>query len=89
MPVSPQYNSRAGGRQLLAFAQTMCRLVNTAAPLIRAAYPTRTALLAVLTAAEAVCDLLPAAQAEQAEADADALPIADYDDSVLIPGQKP
>jgi len=70
MPVQPQYNSRSGGNQFLKFAQTMCRLVNTAAPTIRAVFPTRTALLALLTAAEEVCALLPAALAEAAEADA-------------------
>ena len=70
MPVKPQYNSRSGGNQFLKFAQTMCRLVNVAAPTIRAVYPTRTALLAVLTAAESVCEILPAALAEAADADA-------------------
>lgn len=70
MPVEPQYNSRSGGSQFLKFAQTMCRLVNVAAPTIRAVFPTRTALLAVLTAAEEVCSLLPAAMAEAAAADA-------------------
>lgn len=87
MPVQPQYNSRSGGNQFLKFAQTMCRLVNLAAPTIRAVYPTRTALLACLTAAEGVCELLPAAMAEAA--DADALPANEFypPQDEPIPGQ--
>ena len=89
MPVLPQNNSRSGASQFLKFAATMCRLVNLSAPIIRAAFPTRTALLAVLTAAEEVCALLPAAQNEAAAADA--LPPEDFDpaDDTILPGQDP
>jgi hypothetical protein len=89
MPVNPAANARSGGSQLLNFAKTMCRLVNAAAPAIRLRYPDRTALLAVLTAAEGVCELLPAAMQEAYEADVANNPAFDPADGVLIPGQKP
>lgn len=87
MPVPHQYNTRSGATQFLRFASTLCRLVLAAAPVIRGRYPTRTDLLAVLTLAENMCALLPAALAEAAEADA--LPPEDFDpaDETLVPGQ--
>jgi len=87
MPNNPAYSARSGGNQLLIFAQTLCRLTNASAPFIRARFPERTALLEVLTAAEGVCALLPAALQEQAEADA--LDPADFNpgDAVVVPGQ--
>lgn len=87
MPVQPQFNTRSGATQFLRFAQTMCRLVNVAAPIIRARFPDRTALLAALTAAEAVCELLPAAVAEQAAADAMTPEAFDPPPEDLFPGQ--
>lgn len=63
-------NSRSGGKRVLALASTMCRVVRVGAPAIRATYPSSTALLAVLTAAETLCDLLPAASAEMIALDA-------------------
>lgn len=87
MPVQAQYNSRAGASKLLLIAGTLCRLVNLSAPIIRARYPDRTALLAVLTAAEGVCELLPAAQMEQAAADALDPAVFDPADATVIPGQ--
>jgi hypothetical protein len=87
MPVNPQFNSRPGNTQFLKFAQVMCRLVNVAAPAIRARYPDREALLAVLTAAETVCTLLPEALSEQALADAMDAAAFDPGDGVVIPGQ--
>lgn len=88
MPVAAEYNLRSGGNKFLLLAQTMCRLTNAAAPLIRAKYSDRPALLAVLTAAESVCAILPAAQAEQAEMDA--MPSGNFDpiDEALRPGQR-
>ena len=87
MAVNPLHNSRPGNTQFLKFAQVLCRLTNVAAPAIRARFPDRTALLAVLTAAETVCSLLPEAMAEQALADA--MEAADFDpsDGTTIPGQ--
>lgn len=89
MPVQPQFSARPGDKALLTAAQVLCRIVSAFAPIIRAKYPTRTALLAVLTAAEGVCALLPAAQSEQAAADA--LPPEDFYPSEVepIPGQDP
>lgn len=86
--MNPLFNTRSGANQFMAFAKTMCRLVLVAAPAIRGRYPTRTALLAVLTAAEAVCELLPAAMAEQAAADAFDPAEFDPPDGTLIPGQE-
>lgn len=87
MPVAPQFNTRSGATQFLRFAQTLCRLVNAASPVIRGRYPDRVDLLAVLTLAENMCALLPAAIAEAAAADA--MPPADFDpgDGTLVPGQ--
>lgn len=87
MPVQAQYTARSGSGNFLKFAQTMCRIVQGSASLIRLRFPNRVALLAVLTAAEAVCDLLPAAMAEQAQADA--MPQADFYpvSASPIPGQ--
>ncbi len=87
MPVDPQYTSRSGASTFLKIAQTLCRLVNISAPLIRARFSDRTALLAALTAAEAVCELLPAALSEQAAADAEELGTFDPSDATLLPGQ--
>jgi len=86
MPVSPENTARSGGGQFLKFAQTMCRLVNVSAPLIRARYADRPALLAALSAAEGVCELLPAAVSEQIEMDAVGT-VFDPADGDLIPGQ--
>lgn len=87
MPVQAQYNARSGGNKFLLLANTMCRLVRLSGPVIRVRYSDRTALLAVLTAAESLCDLLPAAMDEQAIADA--MPNSQFDpaDEVVIPGQ--
>jgi len=89
MPVQPQYSARPGEKALLSAAQVLCRIVTAFAPIIRAKFPTREALLALLDATEAVCALLPAAQSEQAAADA--LPPEDFYPSELdpIPGQDP
>lgn len=87
MPVDPAFTSRSGATSFMKFAQTMCRIVTTFAGTIRLRYPDRTALLAVLTAAELVCELLPAAQAEQVAADALDAPAFDPADATLIPGQ--
>lgn len=84
--VNPAFNSRAGANQLMTFAKAMCRIVQASAPIIRARYADRAALLAVLTAAEGVCDLLPAAMAEQVAADAADFTF-DIDDADVIPGQ--
>lgn len=87
MPNNPAYSSRSGASQFMRFAQTMCRLVNTASPFIAARYPTRVALLAVLAAAETVCALLPAALQEQAAADAMSASQFNPTDATIIPGQ--
>jgi hypothetical protein len=87
MAVDPQYTSRSGASTVLKIAQTLCRIVGVSAPLIRARFPDRAALLAVLTAAESVCDLLPAAMSEQAAADAADAGTFDPTDATLIPGQ--
>lgn len=89
MPVLPQFNTRSGEKQILKLAQTLCRVVSVSEPVIRAKFPDRTALLAVLDAALAFCALLPAAQAEQAAADA--MDPADFDpaDGTPFPGQIP
>lgn len=86
MPVNPAFNLRSGGNKFLLLAQTLCRLTNASAPIIRARFSDRPALLAVLTAAEAVCELLPAAQAEQAEMDAMTPEAFDPADDAVIPG---
>lgn len=87
MPNNPAFSQRSGMNKFLILARALCVGVSVSAPAIRARYPSRTALLAVLTAAESVCDLLPAAMAEQAVADS--LDAADFfiDDADVIPGQ--
>lgn len=87
MAVDPQYTSRSGASTFLRLAQGLCIVVSVAAPKIRARFPDRPALLAVLTVAEGVCELLPAAMSEQAAADAADLPVFDPSDATLIPGQ--
>ena len=87
MPVAPQFNSRSGMNKFLLLAQTLCRLVNLSSGVIRARYPDRTALLAVLTAAEGVCALLPAALSEQATEDALSSEQFNPGDATVIPGQ--
>lgn len=88
MPVQAQYNARSGGNKFLLLANTMCRLVRASGPIIRVRYADRPSLLAVLTAAESVCELLPAAMDEQATMDA--MPAAAFNpsDATIIPGQK-
>lgn len=87
MPVNPLYNARTGGKKVIVLAQTLCRLVNTAAPIIRLRYSDRTALLAVLTAAEELCALLPAAVQEQTEADAIGGGAFNPGDLLKVPGE--
>lgn len=87
MPVNPALTSRSGMTQFMKFAQTLCRLVNLSAPVIRIRYADRTALLAVLTAAESVCDLLPAALAEQAAEDELSPAAFDPADGTPFPGE--
>jgi hypothetical protein len=87
MPLDPQYTSRSGASSLLKIAATLCRLVGISAPLIRARFPERAALLALLSATEAVCGLLPAAMSEQSEANAADVGTFDPGDATLIPGQ--
>lgn len=87
MPVEPQYNSRHGGSRILDLASVLCRIVNSLAPVARAAWSDRPAFLAVLTACESVCALLPAARDEKATMDAPSLSSFDPADSVLFPGQ--
>lgn len=87
MPVNPALNSRSGMNKFLLLANTCCRLVNLSAPTIRARYADRPALLAALTAAEAMCDLLPAAMSEQATEDAMSPAAFDPSDETVIPGQ--
>lgn len=87
MPVAPQYNSRSGGKQLIVVAQTLCRLVNAAAPTIQGRYSNRPDLLALLAACQAVCGLLPAAMDEQIAMDAADQPTFNPADGVTVPGQ--
>lgn len=87
MPVNPQYTARSGANQFMAFAKTMCRLVNVSGPIIRVRYADRPALIAVLDAAEGVCALLPQAVAEQAQEEALTPSQFDPADSTQIPGQ--
>lgn len=86
MPVDASRTAKSGASSLLKNAQALCRIVNVSAPIIRQRYPSRVDLLAILTAAEAVCSLLPAAQSEAVAADA-----ATYDfdiaDGDPIPGE--
>lgn len=89
MPTNPAANSRSGATQFMNFAKTLCRLTNIAAPTIRARFSDRPALLLVLTAAEGVCALLPAAIQEQYTMDQADAPTFDPPDDVTIPGQKP
>ena len=89
MPTNPAANSRSGATQFMNFAKTMCRIVNIGAPAIRARFADRPALLAVLTAAEGVCALLPAAVQEQYAMDQADAPVFDPADDTIIPGQKP
>lgn len=86
MPVNPATTSKSGMNSFMAAAKVLCRLVGLFGPTIRARFPDRTALLAVLTAAEGVCTLLPAAVMEQVTEDAFT---GDYDPapSDVIPGQ--
>lgn len=86
MPVKPLFNSRSGATQFVNAAKVLCRITTTLAPAIRGRYPDRTALLAVLTAAEGVCALLPAAMDEQVTMDTppETFFIAD---AATIPGQ--
>lgn len=86
MPVNPLFNSRSGANKFMGLAKTMCRLVQLSAPAIRGRYPDRPALLAVLTAAEGVCELLPAAMSEQVAMDNPGVPF-DIADGDTIPGQ--
>lgn len=86
MPVDATRTAKSGASSLQKTSTALCRIVNASAPIIRLRYPSRTDLLALLSAAEAVCALLPAAQAEQVAADA-----ATYDfdipDGDPIPGE--
>jgi hypothetical protein len=86
MPVDATRTAKSGAASLMKNAQALCRIVNASAPIIRLRYPDRVDLLALLSAAEAVCTLLPPAQAEQVAADA-----ATYDfdiaDGDPIPGE--
>lgn len=88
MPVSAANNTRAGGSQFLAFANTMCRLTNLAAPTMRVRWAGRPAFIAVLDAALLVCELLPAAMDEKIVMDAEDLPAFDPSDETVIPGQQ-
>lgn len=87
MPVNPAFNSRSGTSRFMLFTKTMCRVVKELGPGIRLRYPSRPVLLSMLTLAEGVCELLPAAIQEQIEADAADLPVFDTPDGDLIPGQ--
>lgn len=86
MPVPAASNTRAGGATILNLARTLCRIVNIAAPTVRIRWANRPAFLAVLEAAVGMCELLPAADAEQAEMDA-FTGTFDPSDGTKIPGQ--
>lgn len=86
MPVNPLFNSRSGANKFLLLAQTLCRVVQLSAPAIRARYPDRPALLAALVSAEAMCDLLAAANDEKIAMD-DTGVAFDIEDADVIPGQ--
>lgn len=88
MPVDATLTVKSGASSLMKTAQALCRITNTAAPIIRLRYPTRTDLLALLSAAEAVCALLPAAQSEATVADAATYEF-DIPDGDPIPGETP
>ena len=69
MPVDPTLTVKSGASSLLKNAKALCRITTAFAPIIRQRYPSRTDLLALLTAAEAVCALLPAADSETIASD--------------------
>lgn len=78
-------NTRSGGKKFLDIAQTLCRIVQVSGPAIRSTYPSNIALLAALTAAEAVCPfVLPAKDEMQALDNADF--VFDPSDAADIPG---
>lgn len=87
MPNDPAFSLRSGMNKLLILARALCVLVTASASTIRARYPDRDALLALLTAAEGVCALLPAALSEQAAADNLASSDFYIEDADAIPGQ--
>lgn len=55
---------RDGVTTLINLAKTLCRIVNAFAFVIEAKYSDKPAIMALLTAARNLCDLLPAAQDE-------------------------
>jgi hypothetical protein len=88
MPVAREYTAKNGLSSLNRTAKALCRAVQFAGPAIRAQYPGNAPLLAALTAAELLCDQLPAATDAQIVLDsADAVPIKDFDDAGVRPGR--
>ena len=55
---------RDGLDKLMKLARLVCALVSQFAHIIRSKYAGNPAIIALLTAAEGLCELLPAAQAE-------------------------
>lgn len=78
-------NNRSGAKKMIDLAGTLCRLVNASAPAIRVTWPDSPALLALLTAAQAVCELVPAAQMEMTAFENDGF-VFDPADDAIIPG---
>jgi len=78
-------NNRSGAQELLKRAKALCAIVQVNGPLIRTTFPSNTLLLGVLTVAENICPLLPAADAEMVAFMADSV-VFDPADDATIPG---
>lgn len=64
MAVLPENSSRPGTDKMMNLAKTLCKHVRLYGPAIAAANAGKPGVLAALAAAEAVCSLIPAADAE-------------------------
>lgn len=69
MPVPLASRQRDGSTVLYNAARVLCRIVTEFAPTLRAKYPSNEAMMALLTAIEAICPLIEPAFEPLIEAD--------------------
>lgn len=62
MPRNYDSIKRDGGNKLIQLAKVLCRLVQTFAVVLRGKYGDNVAVMALLTAIEALCPLIPEAE---------------------------
>lgn len=81
---------RDGMNSLLKFAKLLCAIVQSFGAVIRSKYADNPAIIALVTAIDAVCALLPEAQAEFAEFPSDdGLPPSDPSEALGIDENAP